>query len=464
MDQYQRLMSRARYGESGVARCRGVSAAILFAGVAVMLAPTTTLSQPVSLPLSAAIDSALLHNERYLTVLAQMDRAEGQILSARAGLFPKIDLHADYLRDLELPKIVFGGEEFTVGTKYTVAGGLTFDQTLFEGGGVFSAWAAAQQYRSMNEHLARQARLDLEAQVAIAYFDALLLDQLAEVARQTLRLSEEHAALVAKKFADGIVSEYDNLSARVRLANARPPVIQAENDLRLALLRLTNLIGMSQGVRLAIADTEPDSANWEDAPTDELIAMAHSTRPDLAATSHQIVAIDKAVGVLRAERWPSLHLTGVFDYQALTDDSWPNRDDYFRSWQVGLSASYSLFDGFRRRGNIQVLRVDQREAELQQIELERAVALQIDGARSGFEEASARMAAQGETVTEAERGLAIANTRYESGVGTQLEVLDAQVALATARVYAATALHDRRVARVRWRLAMGAPVLAEGER
>lgn len=441
--------------------CRRILTPACFA-VCLMLATSIPgWSQSSLLPLSAAIDSATKHNEQYLTVLAQLDRAEGQILSARAGLFPKIDLHADYNRTLELPKVYFGGQEFIVGTKNAIAGGLTFDQTLFEGGGVFSAWAAAQQYRKMNAHLARYARLELESQVATAYFDALLLKQLVDVARQTLQLAEEHEALVAKKYADGIVSEYDNLRARVRVANARPPLIQAENDLRLAMLRLTNLTGMQQGVEFAVGDTESDSSAWENAPTSELVAIAHNSRPDLAAMTHQIAAIDKAVGVLKAERWPSLHLKGTFDYQALSDESWPARDDYFRSWQVGLSASYSLFDGFRRKGNIQVLRVDQHEAELRQMELERAVALQIDGARSGFDEATARMAAQGETVTEAERGLAIANTRYESGVGTQLEVLDAQVALATARVFAATALHDRRVARVRWRLAMGEPVLAE---
>lgn len=442
-------------------RCRRISDVLLIACAVIVTLSTDVLAQGVELPLAAAIDSALAHNEQYLTVLAQLDRAEGQIVSARAGLFPKIDLHADYNRTLELPKVYFGGQEFTVGTKNTVVGGLTFDQTLFEGGGVLSAWAAAQQYRSMNEHLARQARLQLETEVAAAYFDVLLLKQLVDVAHQTLQLSEEHAALVAKKYADGVVSEYDNLRARVRVANARPPLIQAENDLRLATLRLTNLIGMQQGISFTVRDSESDSSDWENAPTSELVAMAHSSRPDLAAMTHQIAAIDKAVGVLKAERWPNLHLKGTFDYQALTDESWPNRDDYFRSWQVGLSASYSIFDGFRRKGNIQVLRVDQREAELRQIELERAVALQIDGARSGFDEATARMAAQGEAVAEAERGLAIANTRYESGVGTQLEVLDAQVALATARVFAATALHDRRVARVRWRLAMGEPVLAE---
>lgn len=436
---------------------RRVFAAFLFALVA--LSAARGHAQPYELPLPAAIDSAVRHNEQYQTVLAQLDRAEGQIVSARAGLFPTIDLHANYNRTLELPKIFFAGQEFTIGTKYTVVGGLTFDQTLFEGGGVFSAWQAAQQYRRMNEHLAQQARLELEAQVATAYFDALLAAQLADVSRQTLALTEEHAAVVARKFADGLVSEYDNLRARVRVANSRPPLLQAENDLRLALLRLANLVGLPPDLELGIRDAEPDSASWEYDGSD-LVTVARRQRSDLAAMTHRISAIDKAVGVLKAERWPSLHLKGTFDYQALTDDSWPARDDYFRSWQVGLSASYNLFDGFRRRGNIQVLRVDQREAELRQSELDRAVALQIADARSRFDEAGARLQAQGESVAEAERGLQIANLRYESGVGTQLEVLDAQVALATSRVFAARARHDRRVARVQWRLAMGEPVFA----
>jgi outer membrane protein TolC len=67
--------------------------------------------------------------------------------------------------------------------------------------------------------------------------------------------------------------------------------------------------------------------------------------------------------------------------------------------------------------------------------------------------------AQEETVGQAQRGLEIASVRYESGVGTQLEVLDAQLELTTARINAETARHDRLVARALWRRAMGEPVL-----
>jgi outer membrane protein TolC len=412
-----------------------------------------------TIDLHAAIDSAMRNNEGYHAALAERERAEGQITSARAGLFPKIDLHGTYDRNLKLSKVVFGGQEFTIGTRYTTVGGLTIDQTLFEGGGVFSAWAAARQYRSMEEHLASQAGLDLQADVASAYFDALLANALVDVAQQTFDLAEKNATVVKQKFDQGLVSEYDQLRSQVRVANARPPLLQAKNNETLALLRLKNLIGLPVDADLSLDEAEPDSSAWEGQTLDQLAALAINQRSDLAATGHQVAAIDRAIGVVKAERWPSLHFNGTFDYQALTDASWPGGDDFSKSWIVGLNLSYSLFDGFRRHGNIQILKVDRKEADLQRGQLLRLISLQIEDARSRFAEASERLAAQEQTVGEAQRGLDIANLRYESGVGTQLEVIDAQVELATARVYVESARHDRRIARVAWRRAMGAPIL-----
>ena len=426
---------------------------------AAVLFVSATSSFAATIDLRAAIDSALRYNEGYRTALAERERAEGQITSARAGLFPQIDIHGSYDRNLKLSKVVFGGEEFTIGTRYTTVGGLTIDQALFEGGGVFSAWAAARQYRSMQEHLSSQAGLDLQAEVASAYFDALLASALVDVAQQTFDLAEKNAAVVNQKFQQGLVSEYDELRSRVRVANARPPLLQARNNQTLALLRLKNLTGLPVDTDLSLSEAESDSSAWESLPLGQLAALAVVQRPDLAATTHQVAAIDRAIGVLKAERWPSLRFKGSFDYQALTDASWPGSNDFNKSWIVGLNLSYSLFDGFRRRGNIQVLKVDRKEADLQRAQLLRLISLQIEDARTRFAESSERLAAQEQTVDEAQRGLDIANLRYESGVGTQLEVIDAQVELSTARVYVESARHDRRVARVAWRRAMGEPIL-----
>jgi outer membrane protein len=442
--------------------------------VGVCLVPVLASAQ-TPLSLRDAITLGLAHNESYRIALTEQERAHALILSARAGLFPRIDFQGSYSRALKRPEMVISGEQngepfvqrLRIGTKHSTVGGISAEQTLFEGGGVLAAWQAAQSYREMQLALGAVARNNLEAEVATAFLDAILTQALADVAAQTVRQAEAHYQVVDQKFKAGLTSEYDHLRAHVRVAAVRPQLIQAQSALDLAYIRLKNLIGVDVGGALQLVDSEPDSSSWEADGLDALARQAAATRPDLAATDHEIRTRAKGVDIYRAERWPSLKLNGSFNWQWNTDQRYNLRDDEMsQSWSAGLSLSYSLFDGFRRRGNIQIAQVDLKQAELRRAQLVRGVVLQVESARSQFREATERLEAQREAVAEAERGLEIANLRYESGVGTQLEVLDAQLALSTARVFAETARHDRRVARVEWRQAMGEPVLlplASGE-
>ena len=439
--------------------------AILFGA---LLSPAAAAAQ-TPLSLRDAIARGLAHNEQYQIALAGVERAQGQIVTARAGVFPTIGMSGSYSRALKRPEIVISGldsagnsmeQRFQVGSKHTTIGGIAAQQTLFEGGGVLAAWKAAQSYRAMQLNLVAMARHTLESDVAESFFGTLLAQALADVASQTVRQAEAHYEVVDQKYKAGLVSEYDHLRAHVSVANARPQLIQADNDLRLAMMQLKNLIGLDADSSVALAESEPDSSAWESWELDALVQQAEGARPDLAATQDEIRSWTQGINVYKAQRWPQLTLDGSFGWQWATDERYGLRDkDMSRSWTVGLNLSYSLFDGFRRHGMIQTAQVDLKEAQLRRAELLRSVALQVESARSRFQEASERLEAQREAVAEAERGLAIANRRYESGVGTQLEVLDAQVALSTAQVFAETARHDRRVARVQWRRAMGESIV-----
>jgi len=312
----------------------------------------------------------------------------------------------------------------------------------------------------MTEQMSSQARLDLETDVAQAFFDAILARRLVEVANQSLALATENAAVVDKKFAQGLVSEYDHLRAQVRVANLRPPLIQAKSNRQLADSRLRTLIGSEAGAELELLDSEPDSSIWESDSLDHLVAEAGKHRPDVQAAEYEVKILKNGVQSANADYWPTLKLRGSFVWQTQADRFKYRPADVSKSWQGMLMISYPLFDGFRRAGNVGLARVDLSQAQYRRQALLKGVSLEIEQARNSFLEATQRREAQKETVAQAERGLQVANVRYESGVGTQLEVLDAQLELSTARIYAQTARHDRLVARAQWRHAMGEPVLA----
>jgi len=442
--------------------------AILASGL-VILAPVAVSAQ-VSLSLQDAITMGLQNNEQYRSVLQEEERARQRIKEARAGILPDLKFDASYTRVFELPTSVFsitnqstGQVETSVlkfGTDYNASWGFSVEQSLWEGGKVFAAWSAARHYRHMTDASSRQANIDLQTQVARAFLTASLARRLVLVAEKTLEVAEENLAVASQKYEQGLVSEYDHLRAQVRVANLRPSVIEARNQRELADSQLRILIGMPPGDSLNLIESEPDSSNWESLSLDALVSQADGQRPDLSASDFEVNILKDNLRAAKADYWPVLKLHGSVNWQIQTDDFGFPYDDRTRSWQGMLTLSYPIFDGFRRSGMVGIAKVDLSQAKLRQQHLSNQVSLEIEQARNRFLDATERLGAQEETVGQAERGLAIANVRYESGVGTQLEVMDAQLELTTARINAETARYDRLVARAEWRRAMGEPVVA----
>lgn len=427
--------------------------------LAIIAAPTASAQSQVSLTLKDAIVHGLDSNETYRQVLAEEERAGEKIKEARAGIFPEIRFESYYQRAFEIPTLVIGGQSFALGSRHSASWGLSMEQSLWEGGRVLAAWEAARNYRKLTSSNSQQAGVELQAAIAGAFYDALLAERLVGVAAGALDVAEENFAVVGRKFAQGLVSEYDHLRSQVRVSNLRPPLIAAENARDIALSRLRTIIGVPAGVDLTLVDSEPDSSSWEALPLDELVEQALRNRPDLASADHEVDILGNALSAAKADYWPALKLRADFNWQTYADEFKFRRDDVTRNWTGMLTLSYPLFDGFRRSGSVGVAKVDLKQARLRRDDLIKRVTLEIQQARNSFLEASQRLDAQRETVSQAERGLEIANVRYESGVGTQLEVLDAQLDLITARTQAETARHDRQVARAQWRRAMGEPVL-----
>ena len=126
-----------------------------------------------------------------------------------------------------------------------------------------------------------------------------------------------------------------------------------------------------------------------------------------------------------------------------------------RSSNVMVTLNWTIFDGFATRGKVRQAKVDLHQSRLDNSQLRNTIRLEVRDALGNVSEASQRVAALGETVDQARRGVNIAEVRYRNGVGTQLEVLDAQVALTQARVNRITAIHDLAVAVAELRRAVG---------
>jgi len=417
----------------------------------------------LTLTLADALFWAVQHNEAYLIAEEDQHRADAVVAEARADVLPKLSFFGNYTHNFEIPMRFMEWEgsiqQFKTEFENSTIWGFSASQSIFKGGRVFAAWAAARLYAKYVKAGRRQALLDLHRDVATAFYDAILAGQQVEVARQTLELAIETRDVVQQKFDQGQASEYDLLRAKVQAANIRPELTQVENVRELSLTNLRHLSGIEAGTPLSLQRTYPDSSAWESEGLDDLISRAQAGSPELLRARLEVQMREKAVTVARSDHFPSLELTGDYTVAAYREELGFDHWRRTPSWRATLSLSIPIFEGLRISSGVARAKVDLAQARLQERSVDKLVALEVEKASNDLVEAKQRLATQSETVFQAEQGYQIADLRYREGVGIQLEVTDALVALTTARLNQKKALRDYLTSRVNLRRAVGELVL-----
>lgn len=319
--------------------------------------------------------------------------------------------------------------------------------------GVRAASIDAQRYQLIASLLGNNRTLqDMIAEVEAAYF--ALLDVRAQVDALTqLEISLRSSLDAAEaRFQGGLVSRADQLRARAALAEARLARQTAERDQAKAEVALKKAAGIDQ-TRALVLDwkTEPpvgvEAANL----LAELLAEAQRQRPDLQALQAAAASARADADRARATRWPLLSLTATGGRTFFLDDD----RDTSNSYSVGLNLSVPLFDGGRLAAEA---RAAERDAERLQAEVatqRSQVAREVTDAYHDVRHAQLQREGVAVQFDSASESALAAEARYTAGVGSLLETLTAQAALARAQQSAAQADSDWLAAYSRLNHALG---------
>jgi outer membrane protein TolC len=326
------------------------------------------------------------------------------------------------------------------GTPHNYMVGLTLYQPLYAAGQVGAAIKIAGYGNKYVDAAIIQARHDVATGADRAYLNAVAASEAELVYREAEGLADSNLAVVRKLYEQGQASEYDYLRAQVRSANTRPDRIAAANKSRLALDYLRHALALEPGAPIELAESIKEIAVPE-LILDNLVAEALQNRPELVQGEQMIKINDRMITIASSGYRPDLGVSSTVQWDSFKDEfekSSFSSDSWNRSWNVALVLNWPLFTGFETDGKIRQAR-----------------RLEVQDAKGRVEEARKRVEALGETVSQAERGVEIAQVRFKNGIGIQLELLDAQVALTTAKVNRITALHNLAVAVSDLRRALG---------
>lgn len=428
---------------------------LLALALAALAATTMTDAQeaPPVRTLTVADCLALAEEQAFALANARHDEAIAgeRIRQVRADALPTLEGDARYTWQDD--PVTFPGMEGAAQDESYHAG-LTAEQLLYAGGSVRAALKAASHYRDAAQAQAAQVRQRILRDVGQQFFAVLFAEEAAGVAAESLRVLEAFEAQTRSRAGRGMATEFEWLTAQVRVANERPVKNSADNALALARARLRTLLVLPDD---AFALDGRLTAPTNDAAMEVVYAAALQRRPDLAAAEAQIGLYEASVRHAGSAYLPELRAFTSYagDRPNMYD---PTAEEWRWDWQAGASASWSFFDGGLRRSKVAEARLDLAKAHTDRDEQRQTIRYEVEEACLNLGNARENLRGAAESVALAERALAIARTRVEQGMATYLELTDSNVALSRARLQRLAALKNCRQAWIDVQYAAGGDV------
>jgi outer membrane protein TolC len=404
-----------------------------------------------------AIRLAMEKSQRLMMAKSGLKQAGERVREARSEGLPQLDASVDYTRNWLLPTVTFNDQTFKIGNDNNVAGGLSLTQSLYRGGGIRARLRAARLDVAVNAEVERAVRQQVTADVENGFYDFILASELARVSTLALERARSNRRQVAALRQAGRASEYDLLRATVQVSSVRADSIRAHNDREVAEIRLKDHIGLDLDRDIEVRGSFRESSSADGSDLQKLFAIAAARHPQKRQLEYLIAMEERDIQAEKAESRPRVDLVadGRVQFQNDQLDNAGNADEWRRSWSTGVRVQVPLFDGMQTGARVAQATEERRRLRFEEEKLERAIERQIRESWMDLQEAAERIEVRRGTVEQATRGLGVAESRYNSGVGTQLEILDAQLTLLEAETELATAGRDRAAAIVAVELSAG---------
>ncbi len=438
--------------------------ALVQIGLMIVLSGIASAQEPQKfvLTLDKAMSIALEQNRDVLIADQDRNKADAQIAEARSGAFPQLSFSAQYVRNLEVPVLflppgpLFGNTTelaFPIGSNNSYQSGLTLMQAIYSHQ-VNVALGIATTYKDFSNAGYESAKQSVVLQVKKAFYGVLLMQKLVDADRQDLDMVKANYENVQALYDHGQAAEFDLLRAEVQVANTEPTVISAENNLVLAVNGLKSLLS----IRLDSNVVVKGDFTFTEVPQsvlDQGTRNAMTTNPTLQQLVFQESMLDQNISVEQSGYFPTVFAFGSYQWQTQDNTFQFNNYLWAKTMSVGVGVSWNIFDGLRTPARVEQAKVDLRKAQYTRLKAEEGITIQIQSARLKMDEAKRRIQGQEKNIEQAKKAVSIAETRFKNGVGTQLELLDTQVAMTLAQTNYAQAIYDYLVAKADWDFAVG---------
>jgi outer membrane protein TolC len=415
--------------------------------------------EPLRLSLDEAVARGLDTSHRLAEGQARADAAGAVVDQRHSAALPQLTAQAGYTRTNHVDEfgILLPNNQLRViypdiPDNYRTR--LDLQWPIYTAGRVDALDRAARAEAGASLDDLAAARNDLRLEITRAYWALVTATESLRVVSESVTRVQAHLRDVRNRFDQGLVPPNDVSSVLAQESRERMLRIQAQTNRDVAEATLARLVGAPAGTAIETTTALAPPAAVEE-PLAGLIDRARGGRSERAALIKREAGAAARVSAAAAESKPTIAVGGGFDYARPNPRIFPRSLDWNTSWDASINVSWPIFDGGRARADAAEAAASARAATERLADFDQSLALEVRQRSAELASSRAAIDAAEDAVRAAADARRVVGDRYDAGVATNTDVLDAQVALLQAELDRTQAMAAARLAEARLARALG---------
>ncbi|AFY44101.1 TolC family protein [Nostoc sp. PCC 7107] len=389
------------------------------------------IQKTVPISLAQALELARRNNRNLQVTILELERSRAALRESQAALFPTLDINGSVTNSGN----GFSSSDSQPSTSFNGTAQLNYD--LYTSGSRQAIIKQAEEQLRIDELDVENQSREIELNIKTQYYNLQQADEQVRINQSAVANAQASLRDAQARERAGVGTRFDVLQAQVNLANAQQDLTNSLSDQQIARRQFGTLLSLPQSVDITAADTVALAGLWQPS-LEQTIVEAFQNRPELRQQIAQRNISEQQRRQALAQVRPQVGLVTSYNLLDRFDDSVSVTDGY----SIGLQASVNLFDGGAANARAAQARTNIAIAETQ-------FANQRDQIRFNVEQYYAQLRSNLDNVQtssvgleQAREALNIARIRYQAGVGTQTEVIEAENDLTRAEGNRVTAILD----------------------
>lgn len=412
----------------------------------------------ISLGLNEVIALAIEKNTNIIISNHELIASKFALKEAKANFLPKLQLSSSYNRNIDR-QVIFLSEGIESANSVTKLGSdnefrssLNLSLPIYGQYNFANKKLAETTYKFQNE-VYRGVKQSVINSAKKAYLNCLIVQEVIKVQQISLENAQENLRNIQQRYQRGTLTDYDLASAKVQVALAKNNLLEAQSNSIPEINNLKLLLGLKNNDVIKL--TAPLTLLEEDIAIEDSANQLMEKNSKLKQLEISIKQKENQLKLTESAYYPTLDAIGNYHYQAQADDFDIFEYDWVNTSLVGLQLQFSIFNGTITKNKVEQVKIAKKIAEEEKENTTRAYMMRETELLSMLEFFKQKIEVQKESMSLTSEALTISRKRYRLGVGTFLEINDAELAYTQARLKWLQTLSDYQAAYYDYQLLIG---------